>query len=328
MAGGETYLLEKNRQPMETVTCNLCHSAESDPLYCLPDLLLGRSEVQTTLVKCRQCGLVYQNPRPTLEEIGAHYPPEYESYDPEPAGRNASWLMEKAIAYGIQKRCRFVTRHKAAGRLLDIGCASGVFLRGMQRQPGWRVQGVEVSPYAAQIAREQYGLEVFTGTLEEADFPEDTFDAVTLWDVLEHLHNPAASLDTIQRILKPDGILVFRVPHGGSPDARLFGRYWAGLDAPRHLYVFDEPSLRRLLAQAGFAVRSLSSRSGSYPTFVLSVRFWMAARGWSAAAQQRGARLLTHPFARLLSAPLFFLTSQTVGGPLLTVTAEKAPKSD
>lgn len=308
---------------MESVNCNLCQSSQSIDLYHLTDLLLEREEACTTLVRCMDCGLIYQNPRPSLVEIGRHYPPEYDSYHPEPQGEKTSWLLSKAIQYGIDKRCRFVTQQKERGRLLDIGCATGLFLKGMQRHPGWELNGVEISPHAASIARHRHQLDVFTGTLEQAAFPDNHFEAVTMWDVLEHLHDPAASLSEIHRILKPGGVLVVRVPNAGSWDASLFGSCWAGLDAPRHLYVFDQDTLQAMLVKSGFQVRQVSCGIGSYPTFVLSVRFWLVARGTSVQTRNALVNMLYHPLARLFSSPFFYLSGLRQRGPLITVTAGK-----
>ena len=310
---------------METVPCNLCGADAADPRFTLPDLLLEREDVVATLVQCRQCGLVYQNPRPALAEMGAHYPPEYEPYATNAGGKQASWLLRRAIEYGIRKRCRFVTRHKKeGGRLLDVGCATGVFLRGMQRTPGnWELHGVEISEHAARIARRHSGLHVHLGTLEEAAFPDAYFDAVTMWDVLEHLHNPAASLREIERILKPDGVIVIRVPNAASWGARLFGPYWAGLDAPRHLYLFSPRTLSRLLQRTGFRVVHQTSGSGSYLTFLLSLRFWMVARRVRRSVRQGVLNALYHPVMRLLTVPLFYMEGLFLRGPLLVTTATK-----
>ena len=216
-----------------------------------------------------------------------------------------------------------MTRHKSDGTLLDIGCAAGTFLVGMKRHGDWTLHGVELSPGVAEIARERHGLDVFTGTLEEAAYPDDTFDAITLWDVLEHLHDPAASLREIRRILKPGGVLIIRVPNLASWDARLFGDAWAGLDAPRHLYVFSPQTLSHMLEGAELDVLSHSSGIGSYVTFVLSVRFWLTARGAAERTKERISRLLYHPAARILSVPIFYIPSQLRRGPLVVTTARK-----
>jgi len=253
----------------------------------------------------------------------AHYPPEYEPYTDHTASREPNPLLKRAYAYGTQKRTRYVTRRKSGGRLLDIGCASGTFLLGMQAHRGWQVQGVEPSVQIAEYARAVHNLDVFPGTLEEANFPNSAFDCVTMWDVLEHVHDPLSTLREINRVLKDDGILVIRVPNLASWDATLFGDAWAGLDAPRHLFVFRPETLGAMLAQANFQMIDLSCGIGSYVTFVLSVRFWMTAHQWAEKTRQRVTRALYHPIARLISAPFFWAPSVLKRGPLMVVTARK-----
>lgn len=308
---------------MELVLCNFCGSAQTQTFATVPDLLLERLAIKATLVRCTRCDLVYQNPRPTLEEMGQHYPPEYEPYADHVAQPKRNWLLQKAIEHGTNKRCRFVTRHKAAGRLLDMGCAMGGFLLGMRKQSHWTVAGVEVNQAVAHLAKERHALDIFAGTLEEAQYPDASFDAVTMWDVLEHLHDPLGSLQEIHRILHTDGIVVIRVPNLASWDAKLFGSTWAGLDAPRHLYIFTPETLSALLEKAGFQVVEHSCAIGSYMTFVLSIRFWLTARGVTPKRKDAISKLLYHPVARLLSAPLFYLVSLTRRGPLLVTVARK-----
>jgi SAM-dependent methyltransferase len=308
---------------MEYTACNLCGNTNAAPvIYTLPDFLLHRDGVLTTLVKCTACGLVYQNPRPTFAEMTVHYPSDYESYAPEPNVENSSWLLRQAIRYGVAKRCRYITRYKRAGRLLDIGCATGIFLQGIRNSGNWEPYGVEINQHAAHIAQE-HGLDVRLGTLEQAGFADEFFDVVTLWDVLEHLHDPAGSLREIHRILKPDGLLVIRVPNANSWDSQLFGRYWAGLDSPRHLYVFTPITLDALLAANYFQSIARSSQIGGYPTFLLSLRFWSGAGDKPSIARDFLIKFLYHPVMRLLSAPFFYLRGLGLRGPLFVTTAIK-----
>jgi SAM-dependent methyltransferase len=308
---------------MEDVACNLCKSQDIKPVFELYDYLLNRPQVKTRLVECQGCGLIYQSPRPTLKEMDAHYPPEYESYNAIPMGHRSSNLNRIAIQYGINKRIRFVTRYKSGGQILDIGCATGTFLHGMQTKTEWKLKGVEISRHAAEIAQENYGLDVWVGTLEDARFNAETFDAITMWDVLEHLHDPSSTLREIQRILKPDGILVLRVPNIDSRDAQLFRSFWAGLDAPRHTYVFSLNTLGRMLSENGFEVIKANGGTGSYPTFVLSIRFWLTGRQIEKRTISQITRILNHPLTRLISAPLFFFNSLGVRSPQLIMTARK-----
>ncbi len=307
---------------MESIACSLCGSTEAREFATVPDLLLDKPEIITRLVQCDRCGLVYQSPRPTLDEIGAHYPPDYEPY--ADVHRTAGWLLRRAYDHGAHKRRRFVSKAMPkGGRLLDIGCATGTFLVSMRELSIWRVEGVGLDAQVAQLARERHHLPVFTGTLEEAAYPDNNFAAVTLWDVLEHLHDPVGTLIEIERILQPGGVVIIRVPNLGSWDAAFFGNYWAGLDAPRHLAVYTRATLARSLLSGGLLPESFSTAIGSYVMFVLNVRFWMNACRVSPATKRIVAKLLLNPASRLLSAPLFYVPSALGVGPALVAVGRK-----
>ncbi len=308
---------------MEQTLCAICGGSDTRPLFTLPDYLLDRKDVQATFVRCQSCGLVYQNPRPTLDEMSQHYPPEYELYSSPDDTGNASWLLRQAIQLGLRKRGGFITRHKRSGRLLDVGCATGFFLNGMRSQGNWELYGVEISPYAVRVAQERYGLNVKVGTLEDAVFPDDFFDVVTLWDVLEHLHEPARSLQEIRRVLKPDGLLIFRVPNLASLDARLFGPFWAGFEPPRHLYVLSPNTTDKLLQKAGFRIIEQSPAPGNYFTFILSMRFWLISKKDLRGYKNNILKTLNHPLMRVLLAPIFYIRNHGHRGPQIVFTATK-----
>jgi SAM-dependent methyltransferase len=265
---------------------------------------------------------LYLNPQPT-EEIDQYYPPSYDSYVGIRPDDQLSWLRRASVNYGLYKRCRAVTRYKEEGRLLEVGCANGMFLNTVRKSGSWDVYGVDINKYAVQYARDQLGLDVFLGQLEETHFPDDFFDVVVLWDVLEHLPNPKSALLEIHRVLTSDGWLIFRVPNLDSFDARLFGPYWAGLDAPRHFFVFSEATLKRLLEISGFTLRRTSCFSGTYPAFVLSVRFW-ARDHLSPHAQVWAQRMLESLPVRLLVAPFFQIVDWLKKSTVLTVYAQCA----
>jgi 2-polyprenyl-3-methyl-5-hydroxy-6-metoxy-1,4-benzoquinol methylase len=138
------------------------------------------------------------------------------------------------------------------GRLLDVGAATGFFVE-QARAVGWDAIGLEPSEWAAEFARRELGMEVFTGTLESMHFADQAFDVVTLWEVIEHLPDPMVTLQEIRRILRPGGQLVLSTPDSGSPVARASGRRWLGWrKVPEHLFFFDRSNLDRLLTRAGF----------------------------------------------------------------------------
>jgi SAM-dependent methyltransferase len=309
---------------MEQVACALCGSREEELVYSLPDWMLENKTVQARLVRCLRCGLIYQNPRPTPNEIDRFYPDNYSPYTASDDDGRKSWLLRKAVQVGLERRYRWATQmHPSGGRLLDVGCATGIVLDYIQRKPGWTVSGVDISNTAAEVARQKYGLEVFTGTLESAHFDDCTMDVVTLWDVLEHLFDPGGTLDEIRRILKPGGLLVIRVPNADSRDAAFFGPYWSGWEPPRHFYAFGKDQLAAMLAKHGFEVKRSSCRFGSYMTFALSIRFWMVGKGIKPDRRAKITRLIYHPITRLLTAPFFFLLSLDQRGSSMTVAAVK-----
>jgi len=301
---------------METVLCNSCNNASSDIIFEIPDLYLNRVNKLYTFVKCRNCGLIYQNPQPTQEEIQEAYPAAYETFN---VGHPRSWLEMQAHRYGIEKRCNTVVYTKRqGGKILDIGCSTGTFLDAMRTKFGWEAYGVEVNEYAAEIARERFKLEIFTGSLKRASYPSDYFDAITLWDVLEHVTDPSSTLSEVKRIMKPDGILILRVPNYDSWGARIFGQTWAGLDAPRHLYVFSRKNLITVLDKNGFSTPKLSSFSGSFPMFVISVKFLLNKYNINSACQKYLVRLINNPIMQIILIPVNYLGSLFLRGEEIT----------
>jgi len=229
-------------------------------------------------------------------------------------------MQRLSVNYGLRKRSRAVMSYKQSGRLLEVGCGNGLFMTAMRQTGDWEVWGVDVSESAVRRARERSGLDVFHGELGEARFADSTFDVVVMWDVLEHVHRPKDTLLEIRRVLKRDGVLVLRVPLLDSWDRQLFGRYWAGWDAPRHLTLFSKETLRLMLAQSGFSMERTMGISGCYPAFVLSIRFW--ARDHFAGSMQLWLkRILEALPTRLLAAPAFYLVERLGKSTVTTVVA-------
>jgi SAM-dependent methyltransferase len=143
----------------------------------------------------------------------------------------------------------------AQGRLLDVGCGSGEWLSLMKNQ-GWRVEGVDFDANAVRVARER-GLDVHCGSLDEQRFPDDTFNAVTLNHVIEHIPDPLGTLTECARILKPGGRLILFTPNVSSLSHRVFKQHWRGLEPPRHLHLFSPQSMISLLKRASLQNVSL-----------------------------------------------------------------------
>ena len=150
------------------------------------------------------------------------------------------------------------------GRLLDVGCGNGIFLATM-KELGWEVAGVEPDRQAARVAREQFGLNVHVGTLEEAGFADGTFDAITMSHVVEHLADPISALRECWRVLRKGGRLVVTTPNIESLGHRLYGKAWIGLDPPRHLFLFSPPTLRTCIERSGLQVLELRTTARLTP---------------------------------------------------------------
>lgn len=272
------------------------------------------------------CGLVYQNPRPAADEIGAYYPAEYESFI-RPPWKQPNPLARWVQMYGYRKRWKLVERWapRRDGRrsILDIGCATGVFLAtGPQ---SWQKVGIEPNEVAARFARGELGLDVHQGRFEEVDLPVASFDIITLWDVLEHMCDPRETLRQARELLRPDGILVLKAPNLGSWDAQIFGRYWAGLDQPRHMFVPDAATLHRLLTTTGFVEVERQCMSGTYSMLVLSYRFWLRERIADERRRRLAQRILDNFGTRLLLAPCLWMVDKVAQkGSSLTVVARSA----
>ena len=262
---------------MEHASCCVCGSSDARAYVRTWDRSHGLPG-EFTFLKCRGCGHVYLSPRPDQAEIGRYYPETYKEYVMGTEKPGAFVRINRR--YGLAKRCRVITRRRRPGRLLDVGCGVGVLMDAMRRR-GWEVQGVDVTPSAVRIARARFGLDVIEGALEEAGFPDERFDAVTLWNVIEHVPDPPSTLREVARVLRPGGLLVLATPNVDALDARLFRQRWALWEAPRHFNLFSPASLGALLRGSGFAGVTSESLVGTWFGLATSLQYlWEERRGF------------------------------------------------
>ena len=304
---------------MEEVSCLFGHEGPAELLFERPDWWLGTAG-RFAWYRCPTCGLRFLNPRPTLAEIDGYYPAEYAAY--RPAIAEERWrLMRWKRRRNLQPLVKgIMDRSPSPGALLDVGCATGNFLAEMRRQ-GWRVQGVELKPEAAAYARQRLQLDVFTGDLLASPFPPDSFDVVTLWDVLEHTHDPVAILQKVYELLRPEGLLAFSIPDPDSAGAQTFGPYWIGYDAPRHLYLFSGDSLRLLLKKSQFNFLDQDYFLGTYHTWVASFQTWLNAHNYPSPVRASLERLSHLPIWAPVTAPYFQYLNRAGKGSIVTVYA-------
>jgi SAM-dependent methyltransferase len=183
-------------------------------------------------------------------------------------------------------------------RILDVGCATGDLLAAIRARGNLAVTGVEPSEDAARSARAR-GLDVRTGFLEDAEFPDGAFDTLVASHTLEHVPDPLAFLREARRVLSSRGVLLLWLPNADSVEARFFGRYWIGYDAPRHLTDFTPATLRRSLVAADFEIRSIKHEAIGLE-WAWALRLWMRER-WP--VSETVLRRL-HPLLIMLASPL------------------------
>ncbi len=305
---------------LESPPCDLCGARDAEALFTGADWPAEVPDA-VAMVRCRRCGLIYLCPRPVPAAIGRFYPPDYAPFRTAVEDERRAlmrWMRRRKLATRRALVERFSGR--TMGRVLDVGCSTGLFLHEMALG-GWRAEGVELTPSAVRYARERFGLAVFEGMLEDAPLVPGSFDAVTYWDVLEHVYSPAATLARTAALLAPGGIVAINVPNWDSADRRLFGRHWQGYDPPRHLYVFTRRTLGALLDRAGFDVLGWVCFMPSYFTFILSLERWLEAEHPSWAG--RVMRVLNFPGVRLLAEPPFWLANRLGRGSVIAVFARK-----
>jgi len=234
-------------------SCIACHGTDAVSLYPVVDSnedCPGRWEIR----QCRRCGLGMLDPFPDARETAGFY--EHVFYDGQGKRFNpvVEWLRKQLAS----RRTTMLNRLcPGRGRLLDFGSGPGHFAA-VQRQNGWEVH--DLDPYSASS---QYGGKAATrpdGGVS-LDYPDDSFDAVSLWYVIEHLANPVAVLAELDRVLKPGGVLLLATQNFASPQARAFGPRWLILDPPRHLWQFSPRNLDLLLSRLGYVPRARSFAS-------------------------------------------------------------------
>jgi len=199
-------------------------------------------------VRCAGCRSVYLSPMPLLEEIEAFYQNPAYFEGSEGAGYRSYTGMHKALAPHFRRRLRRLAQaFPKRGRLLDVGCADGFFLE-LAHADGWEVCGVEISRPMAEEASQKLGIPIVPSYQE---LPERPFDAITLWDVIEHLPEPIVTLIQLRERLRPGGVLMLSTPNAGHWQAVRVPQLWTAYRPPAHLVLFTAESLRLALEKAG-----------------------------------------------------------------------------
>jgi len=248
--------------------------------------------------RCPRCGLLWLDPVPIEEDIHLAYSTYYTHARSEAQGIRRIYaavtdyhvrrrlgyrsnvspgtrVMARALSLlhpggdaELSRQAMYLRKGDGDPLLLEVGCGSGEWLSYM-RGLGWRVEGVEPDPIAVEIALGG-GLNVRGGRLSEQRHPDGYADVIALIHVIEHLHDPLDTLRECRRVLDPNGRLVIATPNSASLGHSRFKSNWVSLDPPRHLIIFDPPTMRRLLNEAGFDIEWLvTTARGARSTWTL-----------------------------------------------------------
>lgn len=240
-------MMDKIKIEGEDSSCPLCGGPEHEIRYAFP-------EKKILVVQCSDCGIVF-----TLSSVAAIHVREdiyheayFEGCD-RPGGRPSFEERESVFRLKWDQELfpKIERQLPEKGRLLDVGCAIGILADAASRR-GWQAQGLEISPYAAEIARTRYGIPVTCSSLEAAEYPAGIFDAITLIHILEHVSDPVKAMRRILNWLRPGGLVAVEVPNIESRQSRGLGPLWPMLQPEEHLLHYSPRTLRAVLEKAGF----------------------------------------------------------------------------
>jgi len=236
----------------ESTACYLCRAPD-------PDVLGRKSDRDVT--RCSTCGLVSVRPLPDEAELERYYRDGFwQDYHARPGnpGLEEKFRLDRFLAQG---RLREIRRWHPRGRLLDVGCSYGALVL-EARAMGYEAVGCDLSPEAVLYGRARHGLDLRTGPLPNPDLDAESFEIITLIDLIEHFRDPAAELQALLPLLGPGGVLVIETPDVDNPRFRTDPLSWWAVEPLEHLFLFDRPNLTGLLEGIGLAVDWLG-----YPAF-------------------------------------------------------------
>lgn len=226
----------------EPIPCAICGATQTRALY---------RKFGHTIGRCIRCGLVYANPRAPREAILERYSPDYFWNEYLPALGVVNGRYDLAAFDARYAPLLNLIEAAPGRRLLEVGCGAGFFLKAAERA-GWRVAGIDLSDEGSRFAREKLGLDVRQERAEAMTAERGSFDAVAMFDAIEHLFDPRAVLESAARALRPGGLLVVSTPNFNALSRHVLGSAWAVLGPLEHTYYFERRTLARLVEACGF----------------------------------------------------------------------------
>lgn len=234
--------------------CPICNSNNINPLLTVKDYSVSKEDF--VVWQCTDCNLRFTQDVPDENNIGRYYKsPDYISHTNTDKGF-INKVYQKVRNYTLQQKTKLIIEETALakGNLLDIGSGTGAFLNAM-KEKDWQVKGIEPDEDARQLASQLYGLRV-EEPITINELQDASFDAITLWHVLEHVHHLHEYVEQLKRLLKLRGKLFIAVPNYQSKDAAIYRLYWAAYDVPRHLYHFSPESINVLMQKHGLKIET------------------------------------------------------------------------
>ena len=250
--------------------CPVCQSQTFEEYLTVQDYTV--SQEQFKIVTCKKCGFRFTNPRPEEGAIGEYYQAEsYISHTNTSKGL-ISKIYQEVRKFTLKGKLNLINRLSPnKGKLLDVGCGTGMFLN-VARENGWKVNGIEPDAGARKIAEENNQIKINDEVL--SSFQQETFDVISLWHVLEHIHQLNETIEWLKDRLSKDGSLIIAVPNHESTDAKVYQEKWAAYDVPRHLYHFSQKSIKHLFAKHGFELKeTLPMKFDSFYVSMLSTKY-------------------------------------------------------
>ncbi len=229
-------------------TCPWCGKPTNHLFMKVKDYFLTQEEFE--LYQCDQCGLVFTEPRPAPDVIGNYYKSDkYYSHQQNAIGFIPR-IYELVKIVNLKRKANIALDVLPKGRLLDIGCGVGDFLLQIKKL-GWDIMGVEPSEQARTIAESRLGFKPLLPS-EYSSLPDQSFDVITMWHVLEHVDDLKFQTKELKRLLKPGGRLIIALPNYQSFDCQYYNDKWAAWDVPRHLNHFSCDCLQGILNSKDF----------------------------------------------------------------------------
>jgi len=241
----------------ETRSCIVCGSSDSAERFATKDCLVTGDVF--SIRQCRSCGFAFTSDPPEEKDIGRYYVSEDYISHSDKKRNLTEFAYHLARRFMLRKKYRLVCRvcKKETGNLLDIGSGTGYFVHFMKKR-GWNVTGIELNEKARDFSVSKFGIYALAPS-EIHVMEGRSADCITFWHVMEHLYDPVKWLDEVIRILKDDGRCIIALPNIASADAEWFGKQWAALDVPRHLWHFSPVTMVRFIRENGFTCDMIKS---------------------------------------------------------------------